>query len=208
MNKIFLCGGNPPLQNTELIRVISEKKAQLKVVIFTIYRDNWKPYMERYYIPFLDKGIMVNPVYVLYDVEKREILLDDFLDADIIIIGGGDTLKYIDIYNTAEFKTFLRNALQRNITIIGFSAGALLLGKQVYISPNDNNNNEIMIEQGLGIYDGFSISVHTDSWDDYSNVIQARKRVDVPIYTMNDSSWIMVDDRGNIENFSNEVSKI
>ena len=36
--------------------------------------------------------------------------------------------------------------LNKGAKVIGFSAGALLLGEKVYISPNDNSDHQIKIK--------------------------------------------------------------
>ena len=81
---------------------------------------------------------------------------------------------------------------------IGFSAGALLLGEKVYVSPNDNSDHQIKIKNGLGLFSQFLISVHYDSWNDKANKDRAEELVNVPIIPLNDHSCLVLDKLGNI----------
>ncbi|WP_224757245.1 type 1 glutamine amidotransferase family protein, partial [Streptococcus pneumoniae] len=88
--------------------------------------------------------------------------------------------------------------LNKEAKIIGFSAGALLLGEKVYVSPNDNSDHQIKIKNGLGLFSQFLISVHYDSWNDKANKDRAEELVNVPIIPLNDHSCLVLDKLGNI----------
>ena len=82
-------------------------------------------------------------------MDTEQIDFDSYLDADLIIIGGGNTEKYIATYVNQEFKNYIDHMLNKGAKVIGFSAGALLLGEKVYVSPNDNSDHQIKIKNGL-----------------------------------------------------------
>ena len=88
--------------------------------------------------------------------------------------------------------------INKGAKVIGFSGGALLLGKKVYVSPNDNADHQIKIKNGLGIFSQFLISVHYDSWNDKANKDIAEGLVDVPIIPLNDHSCLILNKLGNI----------
>ena len=138
----------------------------------------------------------LNTDYLLLDSEQVD--FDSYLDADLIIIGGGNTEKYIATYVKQEFKNYIDHMINKGTKVIGFSAGALLLGEKVYVSPNDNLDHQIKIKNGLGIFSQFLISVHYDSWNDKANKDRAEKLVDVPIIPLNDHSCLVLDKLGNI----------
>ena len=88
--------------------------------------------------------------------------------------------------------------LNKGAKVIGFSAGALLLGEKVYVSPNDNSDHQIKIKNGLGLFSQFLLSVHYDPWNDKANKSSAEELVDVPIIPLNDHSCLVLDKSGNI----------
>lgn len=167
-----------------------------RIIIFTVFRENWEPYMKKYTEVFQSQFPNLNIDYLLLDTEQID--LDSYLDADIIIIGGGNTEKYIATYVNQEFKSYIDHMLNKEAKIIGFSAGALLLGEKVYVSPNDNSDHQIKIKNGLGLFSQFFISVHYDSWNDKANKDRAEELVNVPIIPLNDHSCLVLDKLGNI----------
>ena len=176
-------GGNPPIKNHTIVnKIVSSRKIE-RIVIFTVYRDNWKPYMKKYTEVFQSHFPNLNTDYLLLDTEQID--FDSYIDADVIIIGGGNTEKYLATYVNQEFKNYIKHMLNKGTKVIGFSAGALLLGEKVYVSPN-------------GLYSQFLISVHYDSWNDKANKDRAEELVDVPIIPLNDHSCLVLDKLGNI----------
>ncbi|CTN25918.1 TPA: Type 1 glutamine amidotransferase-like domain-containing protein [Streptococcus pneumoniae] len=189
-------GGNPPMKKYSIVDKIVLSTKIKRIIIFTVFRENWEPYMKKYTEVFQSQFPNLNIDYLLLDTEQID--LDSYLDADIIIIGGGNTEKYIATYVNQEFKSYIDYMLNKEAKIIGFSAGALLLGEKVYVSPNDNSDHQIKIKNGLGLFSQFLISVHYDSWNDKANKDRAEELVNVPIIPLNDHSCLVLDKLGNI----------
>ena len=189
-------GGNPPIKNHTIAnKIVSSRKIE-RIVIFTVYRENWQPYMKKYTEVFRSHFSNLNTDYLLLDTEQ--INFDSYLDADLIIIGGGNTEKYLATYVNQQFKNYIDRMLNKGAKVIGFSAGALLLGKKVYVSPNDNSDHQIKIKNGLGLFNQFLISVHYDSWNDKANKDRAEELVNVPIISLSDHSCLVLGKLGNI----------
>ena len=189
-------GGNPPITKYSIVdKIVLSSKIE-RIVIFTVFRDNWQPYMKKYTEVFQSQFPHLNTDYLLLDTEQ--INFDSYLDADLIIIGGGNTEKYLATYVNQEFKNYIDHMLNKGAKVIGFSAGALLLGEKVYVSPNDNSDHQIKIKNGLGLFSQFLISVHYDSWNDKANKDRAEELVNVPIIPLNDHSCLVLDKLGNI----------
>ena len=194
--QIFLMGGNPPIKNHTIVnRIVSSRKIE-RIIIFTVFRENWEPYMKKYTEVFQSLFSNLNTDYLLLDTEQID--FDSYLDADVIIIGGGNTEKYLATYDNQQFKNYIDRMLNKGAKVMGFSAGALLLGEKVYVSPNDNPDHQIKIKNGLGLFSQFLISVHYDSWNDKANKDRAEELVDVPIIPLNDHSCLVLDKLGNI----------
>lgn len=189
-------GGNPPIKNHTIVhKIVSSRKIE-RIVIFTVYRENWEPYMKKYTEVFRSHFSNLNTDYLLLDTEQID--FDSYLDADLIIIGGGNTEKYLATYVNQQFKNYIDRMLNKGAKVMGFSAGALLLGEKVYVSPNDNSDHQIKIKNGLGLFSQFLISVHYDSWNDKANKDRAEELVHVPIIPLNDHSCLVLDKLGNI----------
>ena len=189
-------GGNPPIKKYSIVdKIVLSSKIE-RIIIFTVFRENWEPYMKKYTEVFQSHFPNLNIAYLLLDTEQID--FDSYLDADVIIIGGGNTEKYIAAYVNQEFKNYINHMLNKGAKVIGFSAGALLLGEKVYVSPNDNSDHQIKIKDGLGLFSQFLISVHYDSWNDKANKDRAEELVDVPIIPLNDHSCLVLDKLGNI----------
>ena len=194
--QIFLMGGNPPIKNHTIInKIVSSRKIE-RIIIFTVFRENWQPYMKKYTEVFQSQFPHLNTDYLLLDTEQID--FDSYLDADLIIIGGGNTEKYLATYVNQQFKNYIDRMLNKGAKVMGFSAGALLLGEKVYVSPNDNSDHQIKIKDGLGLFNQFLISVHYDSWNDKANRDKAEELVNVPIIPLNDHSCLVLDKLGNI----------
>ena len=194
--QIFLMGGNPPIKNHTIVnRIVSSRKIE-RIIIFTVFRENWEPYMKKYTEVFQSLFSNLNTDYLLLDIEQ--INFGSYLDADVIIIGGGNTEKYLATYDNQQFKNYIDRMLNKGAKVMGFSAGALLLGEKVYVSPNDNSDHQIKIKNGLGLFSQFLISVHYDSWNDKANKDRAEELVNVPIIPLNDHSCLVLDKLGNI----------
>lgn len=189
-------GGNPPIKKYSIVDKIVLSTKIKRIIIFTVFRENWEPYMKKYTEVFQSQFPNLNIDYLLLDTEQID--LDSYLDADLIIIGGGNTEKYIATYVNQEFKNYIDHMLNKGAKVIGFSAGALLLGEKVYVSPNDNSDYQIKIKDGLGLFSQFLISVYYDSWNDKANKDRAEELVNVPIIPLNDHSCLVLDKLGNI----------
>ncbi|HGS2386766.1 TPA: Type 1 glutamine amidotransferase-like domain-containing protein [Streptococcus pneumoniae] len=194
--QIFLMGGNPPIKKYSIVDKIVLSTKIKRIIIFTVFRENWEPYMKKYTEVFQSQFPNLNIDYLLLDTEQID--LDSYLDADLIIIGGGNTEKYIATYVNQEFKNYIDHMLNKGAKVIGFSAGALLLGEKVYVLPNDNSDHQIKIKDGLGLFSQFLISVYYDSWNDKANKDRAEELVNVPIIPLNDHSCLVLDKLGNI----------
>ena len=189
-------GGNPLIKKHSIVdKIVLSSKIE-RIVIFTVFRDNWQPYMKKYTEVFRSHFSNLKTDYLLLDT--KQINFDSYLDADLIIIGGGNTEKYISIYVNQEFKNYIDHMLNKGAKVMRFAAGALLLGEKVYVSPNDNSDHQIKIKNGLGLFSQFLISVHYDSWNDKANKDRAEEFVNVPIIPLNDHSCLVLDKLGNI----------
>ena len=67
--------------------------------------------MKKYTEVFQSHFPNLNVDYLLLDTEQID--FDSYLDADVIIIGGGNTEKYIATYVNQEFKNYIDHMLNK-----------------------------------------------------------------------------------------------
>lgn len=65
-------------------------------------------------------------------INNRELSLKKIEEADIIYIGGGDTLKLLETTEEYNLKEIIDKQVKNNKVIVGISAGAIILSKSGY----------------------------------------------------------------------------
>ena len=65
--QIFLMGGNPPIKNHTIVNKIVSSRKIGRIVIFTVFRDNWQTYMKKYTEVFQSQFPNLNTDYLLLD---------------------------------------------------------------------------------------------------------------------------------------------
>ena len=79
-------GGNPPIKNHTIVNKIVSSRKIGRIVIFTVFRDNWQPYMKKYTEVFQSQFPNLNTDYLLLDSEQVD--FDSYLDHQIKIKNG------------------------------------------------------------------------------------------------------------------------
>lgn len=194
MSKTLLFGGNPPIVSEQALKIIDEFVTghHVRIFVYTVWRPNWKPYMVKYIRPIEALGIGVTADYILGDAQNQS-LFDDVADGDIVIFGGGDTVAYFEQFATEANRRTIKKLQNKNILFIGFSAGALLLGKVGYVSPLDNVSGQSILKDGLGLYDNLIISVHHDLWQDSLNFCTATESLTMTKLGINNAGFVFKD---------------
>lgn len=84
-----------------------------------------------------------------------EVVKQKIDSADIIYLGGGDTVKLVNVLKENKMDVMLENAANRNCVIAGISAGAIACckyGLSDYEIMNNISNNYVKVN-GLGFLD-------------------------------------------------------
>ena len=96
------------------------------------------------------KNLNCTPVYLKKNnlIHNPDLVKQKFLDADIIYIGGGDTVKLLEKIEEYNLKPLFDEALKRDTVLAGISAGAILLSKEgfsdAYILRGEKENYEMI----------------------------------------------------------------
>ena len=80
------------------------------------------------------KSLGATPVYLKKNnlIHNPDLVKEKFKNADIIYIGGGDTLKLLEKIEEYNLKELFDEAKEQNKVLAGISAGAILLSKKGY----------------------------------------------------------------------------
>ncbi|MGO1368825.1 MAG: Type 1 glutamine amidotransferase-like domain-containing protein [Senegalia sp. (in: firmicutes)] len=150
---IILNGGSyyPDSQEIDLYWISKVKKDELIVFIPSATTRSQEEYFEFFKQKMSQYGVFNITYADLY--KDWEIARN----AKVIYIAGGNTYKLLDIMRKSGFGDFLKHEAQ-NTMIIGNSAGAVVLGKDIR-TTNDNDIIGIEDTRGLGLVD-YSICPH------------------------------------------------
>ena len=93
-------------------------------------------YADSYYdqIKFHYKNLGCKTVYLKKNnlIHNPDLVKQKFLEADILYIGGGDTIKLLEKVEEYHLMPLFDQALKDNKVLAGISAGAILLSKEGY----------------------------------------------------------------------------
>lgn len=104
-----------------------------------------------------------------FDLEK---IKQKFLKADLIYIGGGDTIFLIQELRRSGVLDFLIDAYQRGVIIAGLSAGAILFFEDIYTdSLKDNTELPYSLAKGLGLFKGLISPHYNQRKEDFDRTI-------------------------------------
>ena len=135
--KLMLIGGGEigrgttPYETKEIDEEIvkmteKEKPKMLFIGLANSFADSYYDYIKKIY-----KNLGCETMYLKKkNVTKNpDIVKNKIETADIIYIGGGDTIKLIDTVKEYGIDKLLESAKERDCVIVGVSAGAILLSK-------------------------------------------------------------------------------
>ena len=122
---------------------------------------------------------------------------DKIKQADIIYIGGGDTIKLLEKVKKYDLEKDLKEAAKRNCIMVGISAGAILLSKKGYSDSYilRGESDKYQFIDGLGILD-IKISPHYHETDEKTKQLEeALKMKKEVIYGIENKAALKVIDQ-------------
>lgn len=181
MKKIYFIGGGNlaegELKNIDKIYIEESNNKSIFILDITtndkVKIQKYKEFLKKY---FTELG-----------ARKLSFLSEDNLstltDQDIVYLPGGDTLTLIDNLRKYGLKEILKKF---EGTIVGNSAGALVICEKVIITKDDKNPKTI-IAKGLGIVN-FSVEVH---YEESKHVELNKVRKNLKVYAIPEKSALI-----------------
>lgn len=102
-------------------------------------------------------------VYTQYDYEKMK---GKFDKADLIYIGGGDTMFMIEKWKESGILDLLKDAYDRGVIISGLSAGAICWFEDIY-TDSAANGDKYQMEKGIGLLKGIACPHYNERVNDF-----------------------------------------
>jgi cyanophycinase len=207
---LFLFGGSPPFTN-KLGHLFSSIVQQRKgrVGILFVEQDGWEAYMQKYTSVLQQYGIKDFFYFPLSQQKLSNFELERLRACSGIVIGGGNTELYQKRVVRTNIGDIVKSMYQKGIPVAGFSAGALISPVHCVIPPIDNELNQHLFLEGLGLISNAVVSVHFTKWNEKENLLTAMERTNVSVgYGIDDESGIYftneryVQHEGNVYTFN------
>lgn len=201
MRKIVLIGGGDTRLETYETKEIDEKIVSLTNknnpnLLFIGFASD---YAEAYYdsIKKIYKKLSCNTSLLKKKncINNKKLVEEKINNADIIYIGGGDTIKLLDTIEKYEIDKQIEEAITRGCVVAGISAGAIALCKEGYSDSKilRNESDKYCFIKGLDFVK-ISICPHykTDSQKakELDEEIESRK-----VYGLSNNTALVINDK-------------
>ena len=171
-------------------KIQTTKKISFIAASFNDYEKNDK-FVNKLLNAFEDKKIYFDNISIIDSRTKKNEMINNIKNSNIIFILGGDTLKQIKSIKNYGLKKHISD---NNKIIIGISAGAINMAKQVVLAKDiEDNIPNLSIYKGLGI-----TNINIEPHCDFNNKVHWQDLLEASMYTnlvvMHDDSYIIIDD--------------
>lgn len=134
--------------------------------------------------------LLVNNDITEEEIERK------ILSSDIIYVGGGDTVKMMDIWRRKKVDKYLRKAYENNIVLAGLSAGSICWFIKGHADSNTNTNEDgwwdYKTPLGIGLIHAINCPHYNKKG--HEGFDEAMKKEDIPGIAIEDSCAIVIKD--------------
>jgi cyanophycinase len=179
---LYLCGGSKVLDLAAAPFAAAAGAHQARIALLLQGGSNWQKYVPGYSSPLALHG--VTQVEVIVPAESGELDLDSaaavLQSASGILIGGGHTPTYQQLYACGPIADLLRERWQQGIPLCGISAGALILARHTLVAPDELGEKQISLLPGLGLLPDHIIGVHFSEQNYLPHMLAAMNQTQIP----------------------------
>ena len=159
---LYLLGGGPAIDTGGDPFMVEAGRNQARIVVLLTYHPRWRASLPFYHEPLdLYPGSELRPVV---PDENNQLDLDAAREAlewaTGIMIGGGSTAAYRELYAEEPMAIWIRKRNSDGIPIMGVSAGALLLLEHALMTPAETGEETVTLGPGLGLINDLILGVH------------------------------------------------
>lgn len=110
--------------------------------------------------------------------------------ADLIYLGGGDTLHLLDVLKATDVDRMLIDAYNRGAVLCGLSAGAICWFRRMYsdVDITRGNSSQYSLYDGMGLIDGLVCPHYNHRQADFDAVVVKNKQT---AYAIEDDAAIL-----------------
>ncbi len=112
---------------------------------------------------FANLGCSVDALYLIKEKPTKKEIENKILGADIIYVGGGNTLKMMTLWRKLGVDILLEKALKKNIVLCGLSAGSICWFKYGNSDSRKFTSNSKQLIKVTGL--GFIEALHCPHYD-------------------------------------------
>ncbi|MED4128058.1 Type 1 glutamine amidotransferase-like domain-containing protein [Shouchella miscanthi] len=184
---LFLFGSGPPFTEKlgkRFVEVMREKTC----IIFVIDRPGINDYRKMY--EGMLKSLGVHCLFRPLPAVSEQGICDELKACGGIIIGGGNTEKYIDELVETTIGPTIRDQFHTGIPVAGFSAGAIMSMEKSMISAKDHPSKRLNVRKGLGLQQQTQVAVHFSEWKEEEHLRMITKDYGIEGFGINEKSGI------------------
>lgn len=169
MGTIFLSGGGDKKHTEKFNSIIMDRLCHEKPLLYIpSAMDGMVPYSEcqewaeRVFVP-----LGITRIEMWTELQSRN--LEELLTFSGLYIGGGNTFALLKHIRECGFTTLLTAYLEKSGTVLGSSAGAIILGEDIGTCAHlDENRVKLKETNGLALLHEYSVWSHYSPHDDVS----------------------------------------
>ena len=139
-------------------------------------------------------GLKTDVVLTVYTQMDEEKIKGKFEKADMIYVGGGDTVFLIEEWRRAGLDERIAEARARGVIVAGLSAGAICWFEKMYTDSAKTGEDVYTVVPGLGVLPGAACPHYNHRRADFAEVIGEGE----DWTCMEDNSALILDDDGKI----------
>lgn len=139
------------IANLGKLRAGEERRAN--ALFFPTASHDSLPYFNTFRKTYTSDNHLKSDVALL---TKKDIPMEKIVEkvnaADVIYVGGGDTLFMLDVWKKTGVDKLILDAYERGVIISGLSAGAICWFRKMYSDVNFAESGRYVLCEGLGVF--------------------------------------------------------
>lgn len=167
MGKIVAIGGGESILEIDKFIVEFSEVSNPKLLFIPAASDDSKEYTESITKLYGEQlGCVVDTLLLIdNDITEQEIQ-EKILSADIIYVGGGDTVKMMDVLRKNKVDEYLKKAYEKNIVLSGISAGSICWFLEGHSDSNLVSNPDGWWDHTQAIGTGLIPAIHCPHYNE------------------------------------------
>lgn len=154
------------------------------------YEDSYYEIMKKIYT---EKFNCNCDILTKKEVQEKEIAQKKIEWADIVYVGGGNTLNMMQLWSQSGFDEILKSFLQKEKVFCGISAGAICWCKYgISDSKKNNEDDEYIIVKGLDIFNILFCPSYDERIKSEENLERLMKDVKMPMLALEKGTAIII----------------